>query len=276
LGTPRIDTHRYSRETGWAIRALAKYYDVTGNRLALQSAERSARWALQNRALPGGGFRHDEKDRGGPFLDDSIAMDQAFVALYRSTGDRSWLRHASETLDFIDKRLRHKDAGFIASPADRRAPGVLTEAVRRADQNAALTRVANLVARYTGNERYRSIALHGMKYLVAYTQAQDEQLLPEILLADHELSVAPIHITIVGSKGDTAAQSLQTAALKYPADYLQVEWLDPAEGPLPNPEITYPVLKYAAAFACTDGACSTPVREPAAVATAVRTALGER
>jgi len=273
LGMPRIDTHRYSRETGWVIRALSKFYDVTGNEQALQSAQRSARWALQNRALAGGGFRHDAQDRGGPFLDDSIAMSQAFVALYRSTGERNWLRHASQALDFIDAHLRHKEAGYIAAPADANARGVLIEAVRRPDQNAALARVANLVHRYTGDERYRTVAIHGMKYLVAYAAAEKEQLLPDTLLADQEISMAPIHITIVGSKRDPAARALHAAGLRYPADYLQVEWSDPAEGPLPNPEISYPVLKYAAAFACTDGACSTPVREPDGVAAAVRNAL---
>jgi uncharacterized protein len=260
-GIPKIDTHRYARETGWAVRALAKYYDVTGNTQALGSAERGARWALVNRALPGGGFRHDQRDRGGPFLDDNLAMAQGFVALYRSTGEREWLDDAADTLNFIDARLRHRQAGFIAAPRALETRGVFNEAVRLPDQNAGLARTANLVNRYTGDARFRQMALHAMKYLVAYAANAGDQLLPEILLADRELATAPIHIAIVGGKHDDAAVSLHAAALRYPADYLQIDWLDRAEGALPNPDIQYPSMERAAAYACANGACSSPVFE---------------
>jgi uncharacterized protein YyaL (SSP411 family) len=271
-GMPKIDMHRYARETSWAIRALAKLYDVAGNNKALQSAESGARWVIANRALPHGGFRHDDKDRGGPFLDDNLGMTQAFLALYRSTGEREWLRFAVDTLNFIDSTLRHAELGYIAAPAPSRR-GVFSEPVRSADQNAALARAANMAYRYTGDARHREMALHGMKYAAAFAAANPEQLLPEILLADRELATAPIHIAIVGGKHDPDAQSLHTAALRYPADYLQIDWLDRSEGDLPNKEIQYPDLKRAAAFACADGACSMPVYSAEEVALAVRNAL---
>jgi uncharacterized protein YyaL (SSP411 family) len=273
LGMPKIDTHRYARESGWGIRALAKYSDVTGNQQALQSALKGAQWTLAHRALPHGGFRHDDLDRGGPYLEDNVAMTQAFLSLYRSTGDRNWLAHAAETLDFIDSHLRHADAGFIASPVAQRTRGVFTDEVRLPDQNAALVRAANMVNRYTGNPRYRSLALHGMKYLAALAASETEQMHPEIVLADRELSSAPIHIAIVGAKQDSDAQSLHSAALSYPADYLQIDWLDRAEGDLPNRDIQYPEMKRAAAFACADGACSPPVYEADEIDGAVRRAL---
>jgi uncharacterized protein YyaL (SSP411 family) len=270
MGMPKVDTHRYAREAGWAIRALAKFYDVTGKSQALQSAQVGARWVLANRALPNGGFRHDQQDRGGPFLDDNLAMTQAFLALYRSTGERSWLTHATDTLNFIDRTLRHADAGFIAAPPLKQTRGVFNEAVRLPEQNAALARTANMANRYTGDPRYRKLALHCMKYLVAVAATGDELLLPDVLLADRELSTAPIHIAIVGAKQDAAARDLHTAALRYPADYLQIDWLDRAEGELPNREIQYPNMKRAAAFACADGACSSPVFEAIEIQPAVR------
>jgi len=271
-GIPKVDTHCYARESGWAIRALAKFYDVTGNTEALQAARNGARWVLANRALGSGGFRHDVKDRGGPYLDDNLAMTQAFLALYRSTGERAWLHNALDTLNFIDSQLRHADSGYIAAPAPSHR-GVFSEAMRLPDQNAALARAANLANRYTGDARLREMALHGMKYLAAYAAANPEQLLPEILLADQELATAPIHIAIVGGKQDPIAKALHAAALRYPADYLQIDWLDRSEGELPNKEIQYPDLKRAAAFACADGACSSPVYTADEVALAVRKAL---
>ena len=273
LGIPRIDIHEYAREAGWAIRALCKYYDVTGDADALMRAERAAGWAMANRSLPSGAFRHDAQDRGGPFLDDALSMSQAFVALYRSTGQREWLAHARTVLRFIDSALRDPNAGYIAAPRSQQRRGVFRETVRQPEQNAALVRLANLMHHYTGDVQYKKMATHGMKYLVAFAKAAPEQLRADILLADRELSNAPIHITIVGHKADPAARDLQSAALRYPSDYLQVDWWDRDEGRLPNPEIQYPQLDRAAAFACTASACSMPVYDAAQIETAVRSAL---
>src|SRR4051812_26809268 len=67
LGMPRIDKNQYARENGWAISGLAAYYDIANDPKVLEVAERAAKWVIDNRALPDGGFRHGEKDRGGPF-----------------------------------------------------------------------------------------------------------------------------------------------------------------------------------------------------------------
>ena len=82
-GIPRIDRHRYARENGWAITAFATLYKVTKERTDLDAAVRAANWVIANRALPGGGFRHDEADAGGPYLDDTLAMGRAFLAFVR-------------------------------------------------------------------------------------------------------------------------------------------------------------------------------------------------
>ena len=158
IGMPRIDPHEYARETGWAIRALCKYYDVSGDASALAAAERAARWAIANRSRPSGTFTHDKQDRGGPFLDDDIAMTQAFTALYRSTGEREWLTHARAVLDFVNAHLRDRRAGYIAAPRPAQGRGVFREPVRDPQQNAALVRAANIAYRYTGNVRYQRMA----------------------------------------------------------------------------------------------------------------------
>jgi len=273
IGMPPIDTHEYAREAGWAIRAICKYYDVTGDDNALVKAERAAHWALSNRSLPSGAFRHDTEDRGGPYLDDALAMSQAFVALYRSTGDRGWLVHAGTALGSINQALRDPNGGYITAPRSNGRRGVFRDTVRQPEQNAAVVRTASLMHHYTGEVRYQHMATHGMKYLAAFAKAAPEQLRAEILLADRELSAAPIHITIVGHKADPAARDLHSAALQYPSDYMQIDWLDRDEGRLPNPEIQYPKLDRAAAFACTASACSMPVYDAAGIETAVRAAL---
>jgi hypothetical protein len=71
-----------------------------------------------------------------------------------------------------------------------------------------------------------------------------------------------LHITIVGSKNDPTARSLFLAALKQPATYKRVEWLDDAEGPLRNADVEYPRIDKAAAFLCTERSCSAPIFTP--------------
>ena len=268
LGSPRVDRHLYARENGWVIRALCRYYDASGDAGALAEAGRAADWVLANRALPGGGFSHDASDRGGPFLDDSVAMGEAFVALYRSTGDRRWLAAAEATLGFVAARFKDPRGGFIAAPVAPGARGVFREPVRAIDQNASLARLANYVFRYTGAARYQRLARHALAVL-AGVPADAPALHADVLLADREFGSAPTHVTVVGAKDDPVAQALHAAALRSPAGYLQVDWWDRAEGPLPNPAIRYPALPVAAAFACSENACSTPVYEPGRVLAAV-------
>jgi uncharacterized protein len=269
LGIPRIDTHEYSRETGWAIRALCKYYDVTGEKAALRRAVAAAQWARKQRARAAGGFGHGSAT-DGPYLDDNISMAAGFVALYRSTGQRAWLPLAVNTLHVIDTQLRDSRGGYIASHVAQGSRGVLAEAVRDPGQNMQVVRTANMLAHYTGTAANTRIAQHAMRFLSGYAAVAGNSYHPDILLADQELANPPIHLAIVGGKADPGAQALHAAALRYPTDYLQVDWWDRSEGPLPDPTITYPVLPRAAAFACTANACSTPVYDAAALQERVR------
>ena len=86
--------------------------------------------------------------------------------------------------------------------------------------------------------------------------------LRKAFLADLELSRPPLHLTIVGHKNDPAAETLFQAALRYPASYKRLEWWDRVEGQLPNPDVQYPELNRAAAFICTNRACSPPIFNP--------------
>ena len=82
--------------TAGRFQAFAAYYNVTNDPKALAIAERAAKWVIDNRALPDGGFRHGEKDRGGPFLGDTLAMGQAFLDLYAATGSRDVAHRRSQ------------------------------------------------------------------------------------------------------------------------------------------------------------------------------------
>jgi uncharacterized protein YyaL (SSP411 family) len=265
-GVPRVDKHIYARENGWAIAGLVALYDATGDAATLADATRAAQWILANRALPGGGFRHGEKDAAGPYLGDTIAMERAFVALYGATGDRQWLAHAESAMHFIDANFRDaKGAGFLTTkiPTDH---AYVPHAQR--DENVMVARTAILLFHFTGDAHDDELAKQAMRYLAAVPVVER---LPaaSALLADLELSRSPLHLTIVGHKNDPAAQSLFQAALRYPASYKRLEWWDAAEGKLPNPDVQYPELNRAAAFICTNRACSPPIFNPADLPTRI-------
>jgi uncharacterized protein YyaL (SSP411 family) len=89
------------------------------------------------------------------------------------------------------------------------------------------------------------------------------------LLSDYEINTAPIHIIVVGRKGDKAAIKLFSEARRYASSYLRVDWWDKSEGPLPNANVIYPEMEQAAAFVCSDNACSLPLFDGEAISDTV-------
>ncbi|MBR0751467.1 thioredoxin domain-containing protein [Bradyrhizobium jicamae] len=256
LGLPRIDKNLYARENGWAISGLTAHYNVTNDPKILAAAERAAKWVLANRAQPDAGFRHGDKDRGGPFLGDTLAMTQAFLDLYAATGNRDWLTSAARAGDVV-VTFRDEAGGFFTSKTSEGKSGVFAKPAKLIDDQVQVARVMNLLNRYFGNEAYREQAAHAMRYLSA-ASADMPRPLPGVLLADDELALEPTHLTIVGNKDDSRAQALHAIARALPARYKRLEWLDPREGKLPNPDVEYPDLGEPAAFACSNRICSFP------------------
>ena len=254
---PRIDTHIYARENGWAINALATLYAVSGEQDYLDDAIRAANWIIAHRTLPGGGFRHDEKDPAGPYLGDTLFMGRAFLTLYAVTANRAWLSRAEEVVQFISANFK-ADIGYITS-----ASAAELKSKPQVDENVSVARLANLLYQFTGKAEYTQIAGQAVRFLSAPGFADRRGfLVAGILLADREIGAAPLHLAIVGRKSDPAARALFAAALKQPVAYKRVEWWDKDEGALPNPDVQYPQLEQAAAFLCTDRSCSAPIFLP--------------
>lgn len=252
LGIPRIDTHIYARENGWAIEALVTLYGATGDEPTLAEAKRSADWIMAHRSLEGGGFHHGDADTAGPFVGDTLAMGRACLSLYMATADRAWLARAEQAFGFIDRQFKAA-AGFATSSGS--APQV--------DENVSLARFANLLHAYTGKPVYRTAAEHAMKYLASpQITSKRAWVVGGILLADRELAAEPLHLTIVGPKTNPEARNLFKAAQTWPTSFKRIEWYDTREGPLARMDVEYPDLPTPAAFLCTGSACSSPMFTP--------------
>ena len=256
-GVPRVDKHVYARENGWMIAALCDYYAASGDDSALAQARRAAQWIAIHRSLPGGGFRHDDADPAGPYLGDTLAMGQAFLALYNVTGDRGYLNSAAAAAQYIAAHFAPASGtGFPTSAA--RANASYRPRPDR-DENVSLVRFNSMLALATGDAGYHATAVEAMRYLAARSVATRPMAAP-ILLANQEITEAPLHVTVLGSPSDPGSGALHTAALRSIASHELIELRDPAS-PTPS-SIAYPKLNRAALFLCSAQACSSPVFRP--------------
>jgi len=275
LGMPAIDKNLYARENGWMIQGLVQLYAASGKSKYLDQAKRATVWVQANLRLVGGGFRHGGQGEGGPFLDDSLAMGRAFLALHGATGDRGYLAGAQTALDFILNKFPYKkDGAEIGFANSAVSAGVLAPRPNR-DENFRLARFANLMHQFTGKEAYRMAAESAMKYLAVPEVAEAGTASP-ILLANWELQNPPLHMVVVGKKEDGPAKDLFAAALAYPSLHTRLEWWDKREGNLANQDVTYPELPKSAAFVCTGQRCSLPIFDAAQLRAKVDRLLDDR
>ncbi len=265
-GIPRVDTHRYARENGWAIAGLAQFAAVTGDADARREAETAAHWVIGHRALPEGGFRHDERDPAGPYLGDTLAMGRAFFALYELTADRAWLQRSAAAGDFIRAHFgRGGEPGFASTDTSHPSfPAPRPEF----DENVAWARLAAALAGATGRPEFHQAAESALRWLVAPAVVEGRGFyVGGLLLAEEETPADPLHVAVVGGKDDAAAGALYAAALRAPTAHKLLEWWDRREGAPPRGEAIYPELPRAAAFVCGHGTCSPPIFAVAALNT---------
>ncbi|WP_433984237.1 hypothetical protein RBB78_03915 [Tunturiibacter empetritectus] len=97
-----------------------------------------------------------------------------------------------------------------------------------------------------------------MRFLAAESVAL-QPLSAGVLLANEDMTEAPIHVTVVGAAASAEVMALHAAALRSITSHELIEIRDPADpAPLPT-SVTYPPLKRAALFLCTAQACSSPI-----------------
>ena len=207
------------------ISSLAVFYSATLNKPALEDAQNYIKTIIKDRSPTEGGFK---------LFEDSLYMSKAFLDLYMVTADKKWLERSESAATYTIKNF----SGSLAS-----------------------ARIFNLLYHYTGKNLYREQAESMLKKF-RKVQEKSEEKLTQLLMTITELNSEPLHITIVGHKDDPSALELFQSGLKYFSQYKRLEWWDKREGPMPNPDVTYPEMQKAAAFICTNKRCSLPIFEP--------------
>ena len=249
-----VSTEIYTRGKRLGDLELAAYYDVTNDPKVLAIAERAATWVIDHRSLPAGGFRHGDKDRGGPFLGDQLAMGQAFLDLYAATGNRVWLTSAARTGEFVAS-FKDDAGGFLTAKTSEGKTGVFAKPAKLIDdqiQVGALHEHAQPLLWQPGLSR-AGLARDALPERGLTEMARP---LPGVLLADEELALEPTHMTIVGHKDDARAQALHALARVLPARY-NSGWSGSicARASFPTPTLNIPIS-------------ANPQRSPAATASA--------
>jgi hypothetical protein len=222
LGIPRVDTHIYSRENGLAICGLAALYAASGDASCLAEARRAAAWVQEHRALPDGGFRHDERDSAGPYLADTLAMARAFLALYTVTAEREWLAKAQAAAAFMDAKFR-APVGFATAASNAKALFLRSRKWTKTLPGAVRQPSGPLYRRGSS----RAMAKHAMRYLAAPAIIQSQGFSTSgILLADREMRRARASDHRRRQAGSHAARALFASALRGAPDFARIEWFD--------------------------------------------------
>ena len=256
---PPVDKSVYARENGWAARGMLALYAATGERAYRTAARKALEWIIANRTLSTGGFAHGPADAAGPYLSDTLAMGEAMLAFYMASGDVAWLKRAADAADDVSAAFTHPKAGFITAQKPAVNVATFAKPFVNIEENAALARFANLLHRTHGAKRFRDMAAHAMRHLTSNPVIAQRRFMLGTVLADDEMAIEPAHITVVGKADDTAADALHQAALSLPFGYRRIDRWDPARGPMLNPDVQYPAMERAAAFACANQVCSLPV-----------------
>jgi uncharacterized protein YyaL (SSP411 family) len=253
IGLPRVDQHIYARENGWFIQALCGLFSATGEPAYRDEAKSEAGWIVTHRSVPGGGFKHGE-EAAPLYLGDTLTMGRAFLDLYSVTGEAKWLAQSGLALSFIRSHFAapRGGPGFVTSNATTAG----FQPIPEYDENVALARFANLLFHYTNNAADRETAETALRYPATPDLADSRHaFVGGLLLAELEFNSDPLHIVIVGERGNPAATQLLGAALAFPSSYKQIEQVEPGTpGAKPYPDLSKP-----AAYVCFRASCSSPV-----------------
>ena len=260
LSRPQNSKHIYTDANGITINSLVYIHMVQPHFNYLHDAIKATQWIIKNNRTTDGGFFHSTEDRTGFHLSDNLAMSIAFLTLYRATTDKKYLILSQQTMNFIDKLFKNPsgNAGFITYLPSK-IP-MQFKPTLSTYENYMMVRIAHLLYYYSENNTYQEMAKNGMRYLTSPNVIDDVQP-TMLLLANLRMTTEPLQIIIVGSKNNTMAKQLHSAALAYPSFYVRIEWYDNQKA-LSNAGKKFLTSHKPAAYVCVNFHCSFAIFTP--------------
>ena len=242
--------------------------------VALRALDRIVRDAYQARR----GFRHVASAPGGvaDLLDDQVYMTRALLDAFEQTGDPRHLGLAEETVAYLLEEFRTPWGAFYdtarsASAEERRPLGLGMPYVPTQDSptpagNAVAALVLDRLAIMTGETAYRDAAETVLRACAPGGAAHGLFAASLLLALDLHLE-PPLHVVVVGPRGDPRVASLHRAALAAYRPGAVVHLHDSASPTARLPALIAPIAGGSApqAYVCSATACAPPAATPEAV-----------
>ncbi len=189
-------------------------------------------------------------------LGDQVLFAGALLEASLTTGDMTYIEKAERlTKEFLTLLEDLQGGGLYDRPARAAAEGLLKFPHKSLKENLQAALLLSTLYYVTENHFYRDAAKRTLQYVFGASEA-----LPLGLsgMAIDRFLKYPVHIVIVGSREDETTMLLFQEGLKLYAPGKIVRLLDPEVHSLKIGEITFPRLKEATAYICTDTMCSQP------------------
>ncbi len=118
---PRLDDKCLTSWNAWMLKGYLEAYQALGDQEYLDTAIKNAHFIAQKQWSPEGYLWHSYKLGKSSipgFLEDYTAVVAAFITLYQTTFDASWLQQAKQLTDYCLEHFYRESQGFFAFTSD--------------------------------------------------------------------------------------------------------------------------------------------------------------
>ncbi|WGK65543.1 thioredoxin domain-containing protein [Croceiramulus getboli] len=158
---PRMDDKMLTGWNGLMTKGLLDAYRVFQEPRFLSAAKKNAQFIVDQQMRDDGGLNRNYKNGTSSinaYLEDYAATIQAFLALFETTGEHSWLTHASDLTDYVMEHFSDDKTQLFFFTSDQDANLVVRQMEYRDNvipaSNSIMAKNLFQLAHYTLNPEY--------------------------------------------------------------------------------------------------------------------------
>lgn len=170
---PGLDDKSLTSWNALTIKGLADAYQVFGEKEYLDKALTNAKFILETQKKEDAGLWHSYKEGRSTingYLEDYCFTIEAFVSLYESTFDESWLNEAKILADYTIKHFYDESSGlfFFTNNDDPKLIARKTEVSDNVipSSNSSMAKGLFLLSKYFEEEQYKNISEQMLRNMV--------------------------------------------------------------------------------------------------------------